>query len=156
MSEEFKAGGADWNKRHLEAYLRTDGETGHLIDFTPVGGPAHTPCLILETIGRKSGQPTMLPLIYGEDGCAFIIVASKGGAPAHPAWFLNLEAQPEVKFQVVAKKYAGTARVVAGPERERLYAMMAEIYPPYIDYQQKTDREIPVVALEPVSEIDSL
>lgn len=154
MTEEFKVEGADWAKRHLEAYLRTDGEIGHLLDFTPMGGPPHTPCLILEVIGRKSGEPQRLPLIYGKDGKGFVIVASKGGAPEHPAWYLNLEANPDVKFQVVGTKYRGTARTVASPERERLFDMMAEIYPPYIEYRQKTDREIPVVILEPVAEID--
>lgn len=156
MTQEFEAGGPDWNKRHLEAYLETDGAVGHLIDFTPLGGPAHTPCLILETIGRKSGQPQMLPLIYGKDGHDFVIVASKGGAPDHPAWYLNLDTQPDVKFQVLDKKYRGKARTVPSPDRERLFDMMAEIYGPYVDYQRNTDRKIPVVALAPEAEIDTL
>jgi proline iminopeptidase len=156
MTETFKVAGPDWQKRHLEAYLRTDGAVGHLVDFSAAGGPAATPCLIFEVTGRKSGTPQLLPLIYGKDGQNFVIVASKGGAPAHPAWYLNLEANPEVKFQVIDKKYRGQARVAASPERERLFAMMAEIYPPYIDYQNKTEREIPVVVLEPEAEIDKL
>ncbi len=157
MSEPFKVEGDHWQKRHLEAYLRTDGENGHIVDFSPVGGPAEVPCLILEVTGRKSGEPQRLPLIYGKDGHDFVIIASKGGAPEHPAWFLNLEADPAVKFQVVDKKYRGRARVVeSDQDRDRLYAMMAEIYPPYIDYQEKTDRKIPVVLLEPEAEIDRL
>jgi deazaflavin-dependent oxidoreductase (nitroreductase family) len=156
MTQAFKADSPDWQKRHLDAYLETDGENGHFVDFTPVGGPPEVPCLLLETIGRKSGEPQPLPLIYGEDGDDFIIVASRGGASAHPAWYLNLEAQPEVKVQVAAKKYEGVARTVPSPDRERLFAIMAEIYPPYVDYQQKTDREIPVVAVRPTGEIERI
>jgi deazaflavin-dependent oxidoreductase (nitroreductase family) len=156
MAEDFKAEGPDWQKRHLEAYLDTDGAIGHFIDFTPLGGPAHTPCLVLETIGRKSGKPQRLPLIYGEEGDGFVIIASKGGAPEHPAWYLNLLAKPDVKVQVAGTKYRCLARTVESPDRERLYAMMAKIYPPYIAYQEATDREIPVVLLEATAEIDRL
>ena len=156
MTEKFKVEGLDWNKRHLEAYLRTDGEVGHLVDFSPVGGPDAVPCLILDVIGRKTGAPHRLPLIYGNDDKRFIIVASKGGAPEHPAWFLNLEAKPSVKFQIVDKKYRGRAEVAESPERERLFEMMARIYPPFVDYQQRTAREIPVVVLEAEAEIDRL
>jgi deazaflavin-dependent oxidoreductase (nitroreductase family) len=156
MTEEFKAGSPGWYDKHLDAYLQTDGEIGHLVDFSDVGGPKDVPCLILEVTGRKSGEAHRSPLIYGEDGKNFVIVASKGGAPAHPAWYLNLEADPTVKFQVLEKKYRGRARVAESPERERLFDMMAVIYPPYIDYQKKTDREIPVVILEPEAEIDRL
>jgi deazaflavin-dependent oxidoreductase (nitroreductase family) len=149
-------GAPGWQNTHLEAYLRTDGAEGHLVDFTAGGGPVETPCLILKTTGRRSGEPKLIPLIYGEDGGRFVIVASKGGAPEHPAWYLNLEAKPEVEFQVVDKKYKGVAKTVKGAERERLYALMAKIYPPYIPYQAKTDREIPVVVLEPQGSIDKL
>ena len=155
MTESFKAGGADWQDRHLDAYLKTGGKIGHLVDFTPDGGP-ETPCLILQTTGRKSGKPYTLPLIYGKDGQNFVIVASKGGAPADPAWFLNLEAHPQIKFQVLDAKYSGTAKIAAEPERQRLFDMMAKVYPPYIAYQEKTDRVIPVVILEPGAPIDRL
>jgi deazaflavin-dependent oxidoreductase (nitroreductase family) len=155
MTESFKAGGPDWQDRHLDAYLKTGGKIGHLVDFSPAGS-TETPCLILQTIGRKSGQPQTLPLIYGKDGQNFVIVASKGGAPAHPAWFLNLEANPSVKFQILDAKYSGTAKTVEGAERQRLFDMMAKIYPPYIPYQEKTDREIPVVVLHPETTIDKL
>ncbi len=99
------------------------------MDFSAAGGPATTPCLILETAGRKSGQPHRLPLIYGKAAQNFVIVASKGGAPEHPAWFLNLQAQPAVKFQVADKKYRCRARAAASPEREKLFDMMAQLYP---------------------------
>jgi len=146
-----------WMETHLAAYLKTDGAEGHLVDFTVAGGAVDTPCLILKTTGRKSGEAKLLPLIYGEDAGRYVIVASKGGAPAHPAWYLNLEAKPEVEFQVVDKTYRGVARTVRdSAERKRLYAMMAVIFPPYIAYQAKTEREIPVVVLEPTAPIDRL
>ena len=156
MSSKVEIGAPGWQEAHLERYLRTDGAEGHLMDFSRAGGPAQTPCLILKTIGRNSGEPRLHPLIYGEDGGRFVIVASKGGAAKHPAWFLNLEATPEVEFQVIDKKYRGVARAVHGDERERLFAMMAEIFPPYLAYQTKTEREIPVVLLEPKAEIERL
>jgi deazaflavin-dependent oxidoreductase (nitroreductase family) len=149
-------GAPGWQDAHLELYLRTDGAEGHLLDFSAAGGPAETPCLILKTTGRHSGEPKLLPLIYGQDGGHYVIVASKGGAPNHPAWFLNLEADPKVEFQVIDNKYRGTATLAEGAERTRLYAMMAKIYPPYIDYQAKTEREIPVVLLTPEGEVEKL
>jgi proline iminopeptidase len=84
------------------------------------------------------------------------VVASRGGAPNHPAWFLNLRDTPEVRFQVVNKKYRGVARSTAGVERERLFRMMASLFPSYNDYQAKTAREIPVVVLEPQGEVERL
>ncbi len=155
MTESFKAGGPDWQNRHLDSYLKTGGKIGHLVDFTPDGGP-ETPCLLLQTIGRKSGKPLTLPLIYGKDGQDFVIVASKGGAPEDPAWFLNLQANPEIKFQVLEAKYSGTAKVAGGEERQRLFDMMAKVYAPYVAYQEKTEREIPVVILEHGAIIDRL
>lgn len=156
MSSKVEVGASGWQDAHLALYLRTDGAQGHLMDFSPAGGPAQTPCLILKTTGRKSGEPRLLPLIYGKDDGRFVIVASKGGAPKHPAWFLNLQSTPEVEFQVLDKKYKGVARIAEGSERERLFAMMAEIFPPYLVYKSRTAREIPVVLIEPTSEIAAL
>jgi proline iminopeptidase len=155
MTETMKPGGPDWINRHIDAYLRTGGKLGHLVDFTPAGH-AETPCLILQTTGRKSGKTLNLPLIYGKDGENFIIVASKGGASAHPAWFFNLEADPDVKFQVLDAKYSAKAKIAGPGDRQRLFDMMAKVFPPYIDYQKKTEREIPVVILEPKGTIDRL
>jgi deazaflavin-dependent oxidoreductase (nitroreductase family) len=156
MTGKVEIGAEGWQDHHLDLYLKTNGAEGHLVDFSAFGGSLETPCLILKTTGRRSGEPKLLPLIYGEDAGRFVIVASKGGAPKDPSWFLNLEAKPEVEFQVIDKKYRGVAKVAQGAERDRLYAMMAKIYPPYIPYQAKTDRQIPVVLLEPQGEIDSL
>lgn len=140
----------DWIQEHLDRYLATNGAEGHLRDFTVGGGKRDTPNLLLTTTGRKSGKPIMLPLIYGTDGGRYVIVASKGGAPEHPAWYLNLLAKPQVGVQVLDKKFHATARTASGEERRRLWQLMAEVFPPYNDYQKLTAREIPVVVLEPL------
>jgi proline iminopeptidase len=156
MSMKLNFGAPGWQDAHTDAYLKTDGADGQLVDFTPGGGRDDTPCLILKTTGRRSGEARLLPLIYGEDGGKYVIVASKGGAPQHPAWFLNLEANPDVEFQVGAKKYRGAAHAAQGAERERLYHMMEGVFPPYTAYQARTTRKIPVVVLEPRAEIGRL
>jgi len=156
MTTKIQFGAPNWQQAHTDLYLKTDGAEGHLVDFTPAGGALETPCLILKTTGRKTGASKLAPLIYGEDANRYVIVASKGGAPNHPAWFLNLDADPKVSFQVGDKKFEGLARVAEGAERERLFAMMAELYPPYTDYQAKTNRRIPVVVLEPQKRIERL
>lgn len=138
----------DWIQKHLRRYLETDGEEGHLWDASLGGGSGMVPTLILTTTGRKSGKPLMLPLIYGEADGAYVVIASKGGAPAHPAWYLNLAANPEVQVQVKADRFQARARTVTGDERARLWDRMVGIYAPYTDYQKATKREIPVVKLE--------
>jgi deazaflavin-dependent oxidoreductase (nitroreductase family) len=155
MAMKIEPGTPGWQKRHVELYLKTDGAEGHQVDFRLPGVPP-VDCLLLQTTGRKSHAPQTTPLIYGQDGGGFVIVASKGGAPQHPAWFLNLRDDPALRFQVGNKKYRGTARIAAGAERERLYAMMTGLYPPYRDYAAKTSREIPVVVLKPDAAIDRL
>lgn len=129
----------DWVVDHMNRYLETDGEDGHIWRGVPT--------LLLTTLGRSSGEQRMLPLIYGKDGDDHIIIASKGGHADHPAWFLNLEASNGVSVQVAADKFSATAEVVEGADRARIWDMMAEIFPPYNDYQQKTGRLIPVVRL---------
>ena len=147
MAMKVEAGTPGWQQRHVEIYLKTDGAEGHVLDFGRPGVP-EVNTLLLQTTGRKSGAAKTTPLIYGKEGNGFVIVASRGGAPQHPAWFLNLRDQPAVRFQVADKKYRGTARIAQGAERARLYAMMTGLFPPYRDYQAKTSREIPVVVLE--------
>ena len=140
----------DWISEHVKVY-REDPEKGRLWDFTPLGGPGVLACLLLITRGRKSGNTSTLPLLYGESGGAFVIIASKGGAPAHPAWYLNLVAEPECKIQVGLDHYKVRARVAEGNEREELWRLMEEIYLPYNDYQAATERKIPVVVLDPIT-----
>lgn len=129
-----------WIADHIKSYQATDGADGHIWRGVPT--------LLLTTTGRKSGEPLLLPLIYGRDGENFVVVASKGGAPAHPAWYLNLRAHPEVQVQVGAEKFTGRARTATADERPRLWEAMAKVWPAYNEYQQKTWREIPVVVIE--------
>lgn len=136
-----------WIVDHLRRYAESP-EKGHLWDGAAVGGYPDTPTLLLTTTGRKSGRQLTMPLIYGKDGDGYVIVASKGGAPRHPAWYLNLHDNPQVTVQVIRDKFPAVARTATGAERERLWKMMSAIYPPYPSYQQRTDREIPVVVLE--------
>ena len=139
-----------WIKQHIELY-RSDPEAAHLWDSTPLGGPGLLPTLLLTTTGRKSGKPRALPLIYGEADGAYLVIASKGGLPTHPVWFLNLEANPDCALQVGPKSLRARARVAEGEERARLWKQMAGIYPPYDTYQRNAgERVIPVVVLDPV------
>ena len=139
-----------WIAEHIELY-RSDPEKAHMWDSTPLGGPGVLPTLLLTTVGRKSGEARSLPLIYGEAGDGYVIIASKGGMPNHPVWFLNLQAKPECELMVGAKHVNARARVAEGEERERLWKNMAKIYPPYDEYQERAgDRTIPVVVLDPV------
>jgi deazaflavin-dependent oxidoreductase (nitroreductase family) len=140
----------DWIKNHLARYIATDGEEGYLWDAALGGGKGMVPTLLLTTTGRKSGRELTLPLIFGTSGPDYVVVASKGGAPAHPAWYLNLEANPTVKVQVKADKFTARAYTANARERAALWPRMVEIYGPYADYQKKTDRQIPVVVLKRV------
>ncbi len=139
-----------WIAKHIELY-RTDPEKAHMWDSTPLGGPGPRPTLLLTTTGRKSGEPRALPLIYGAVGDSYAVIASKGGMPSHPLWYLNLEARPECELMVGAKAVSARARVAEGKARERIWAQMAELYPPYLDYQKATERKIPVVVLDPIA-----
>jgi deazaflavin-dependent oxidoreductase (nitroreductase family) len=130
-----------WVNEHIQRYLATGGADGH--EWKP-----GVPTLLLTTRGRRSGLLRRTALIYGQVGDAYVVVASQGGDPRHPAWYLNLEAEPDVHVQVKAEQFAARARTATGAERERLWRDMARIWPPYDDYQRKTDREIPVVVLD--------
>jgi len=139
-----------WIAEHIELY-KTDPEKAHMWDSSVLGGPGLLPTLLLTTTGRKSGEKRALPLIYREVDGAYVIIASKGGMPNHPIWFLNLEADPNCDLMVGAKAVKARARVAEGDERERLWKLLDEIYPPYTDYQKNAgDRVIPVVVLDPV------
>jgi proline iminopeptidase len=140
----------DWISNHIRRY-RENPEEGHMWDASVAGYNAKVPTLLLTMTGRKSGRHLILPLIYGKTAKGYAIIASKGGAPAHPSWYLNLQAQPDVDVQVEAKKFKARAKTVTGPERAAIWKQMVGIYPPYEDYQKRTQREIPVVVLEPVT-----
>jgi deazaflavin-dependent oxidoreductase (nitroreductase family) len=129
-----------FGQEHVEKYVETDGEVGH--DWNG------TTTLILTTTGRKSGDERATPLIYQEDDGRYLVVASKGGAPEPPAWLLNIEANPEVRVQVRGDKFTARARIATAEEKPAMWKKMTTAWPAYDEYQEKTDREIPVVVLE--------
>jgi F420H(2)-dependent quinone reductase len=114
-----------------------------------LGRMGQSPILLLNTVGRKSGKKRATPLLYVVDGEDFVIIASKGGAPTHPAWYLNLVANPDTTVEVGDRKSRVSAEELAGEEKVRLWRRMAEMYPTYDDYQDKTKREIPLLVLHP-------
>jgi deazaflavin-dependent oxidoreductase (nitroreductase family) len=126
-----------FGEEHVLAYRASGGERGYHWRGTTI--------LLLTTRGRVSGEPRTTPLIHRTDGERWIVVASKGGAPEHPAWFQNLQADPQATIQVLAEEIPVTAGVAEGDERERLWSLMAEVWPAYDEYQARTDRQIPVV-----------
>jgi deazaflavin-dependent oxidoreductase (nitroreductase family) len=129
---------------HTLMYRLTGGRIGHRI-------PGLAPMLLLDHVGAKSGTPRTTPLLYVEDPPNAVIVASKGGFPKHPAWFHNLRANPDTTIQIGPERRRVRARVAAPHERERLWPMAVAAYSGYTDYQERTDREIPLVILEPRS-----
>lgn len=137
-----------WVTEHLRRYRESGGAEGHLFDATVAGVPGFVPCLLLTTIGRRSGAKQTSPLFYTTAGEAYVIIGSKGGADTQPGWYLNLRANPIVEVQVGREQFPAHARVATGPERERLWEQIVHWIPLYSDYQQKTKRELPVVVLE--------
>ena len=137
-----------WIQDHLNRYLATDGEDGYLWDASVGGGKGKVPTLLLTTTGRKSGRSLTLPLIFGQSGPDYVVIASKGGAPNHPSWYTNLEANPDVQVQVKGDKFRARAHTASGAQRAQLWKAMVQIYAPYEEYQKKTQREIPVVVLK--------
>ena len=129
-----------WNERNAAV----------IEEFRTYGGQVQgrASLILLTTRGAKTGQPRIAPLMLVENGDRILAVASKGGYPSHPDWYLNLLAHPEVTVEVGTEKFETTARILTGEEREHAFARAAEVFPPYADYQQKTAREIPVIALE--------
>jgi deazaflavin-dependent oxidoreductase (nitroreductase family) len=125
---------------HVRVYRETGGQRGYHWRGTTI--------LLLTTLGRRSGEQRTTPLIHRVDGDRWVVVASKGGAPEHPLWFENLVAEPAVTVQVLDEVFPARASVAEGAERERLWALLTEDWPAYNDYQEKTDRQIPVVVLE--------
>lgn len=129
-----------FGQEHVDRYVETDGEEGH--DWN--GNTA----LILTTKGRRSGEQRSTPLIYQEHDGNYLVVASKAGADTPPAWYLNLESEPEVTVQVKADRFDARARAATAEEKPELWRKMTAVWPDYDEYQKKTSREIPVVVLE--------
>jgi len=122
---------------HVRVYRETDGERGYHWRGTTI--------LLLTTTGRSSGEPRTTPLIHRTDDGRWVVVASKGGAPAHPGWYENLLAEPRSNIQVRGERIPVMAHTAEGEERERLWSLMTDVWPDYDAYQTRTSRQIPVV-----------
>jgi deazaflavin-dependent oxidoreductase (nitroreductase family) len=143
MSDKITATGADitlFGEEHVRRYIETDGAVGYIWNDVPI--------LLLTTKGRTSGQDRVIPIIFTQVGDAYVIVASRGGSPTHPSWYLNIQDDPHVRVQVKGDRFNATARTAESPERERLWAEANKVWPKYDIYQERTTRQIPVVVLE--------
>ncbi|MFI5285568.1 MAG: nitroreductase family deazaflavin-dependent oxidoreductase [Candidatus Dormibacteria bacterium] len=129
-----------YGKEHVDRYVETNGEEGY-------SWHKGSEILILTTKGRKTGEPRSNALIFGRHGGDYLVVGSKGGAPEPPAWYANLVANPEVQVQVKGDRFAARARTATPEEKPELWKTMTAAWPDYDQYQQRTDREIPVVIL---------
>ncbi len=133
------------NESHVKAYLETNGEKGGVWN----GATA----VLVTTKGRKSGEKRTIAIIGKQVGDNFVIIASKGGSPVHPLWYLNIQADPNVEIQYLADKWEAVARTAESPEREELWAQACTQWPAFNDYQARTERRIPVVVIEPKRKI---
>ena len=131
-----------WVAKHIRHYVETDGQQGQVYNGVPA--------LLLTTRGRRSGKLRRTALFYGQDGDRYLLVASNGGAPKHPAWYLNLVDEPEVEIQIGAERFAACARTASAEEKPALWQKMVALFPLYASYQAKAGREIPLVIVERV------
>lgn len=130
-----------WVAEQAELYEESNGTQG--TDFKG------SPCLLVDYLGRRSGEWRRTVLIYGRDGDDYLIVASHGGAPTDPVWLNSLVAHPEVHLRVLGDRFTARAEVLSPQDKARVWPHLVEVYPPYADYQKRTDRDIPVVRLTP-------
>jgi len=135
MSTDFN----DWNAQIISEFRKNHGKVG--------GNFEGAPLLLLHTVGRRSGKPRLNPVMYLKDGDRYLIFASKAGADTHPDWYRNLKARPDVQIEVGDETIDAHADEIQGHERDGLYERQASLYPGFADYQRKTKRVIPIVAL---------
>lgn len=126
---------------HIRAYRESGGEVGYIWNGVPT--------LLLTSTGRRTGQQRTSPLIFARDGDDYLVVASLAGAPKHPQWYLNLQANPQAEIQVKDQTLAVVAHTASADEKPRLWQIVSEVWPNYDVYQSRTDRDIPVVVLRP-------
>lgn len=139
---------AGWIAGHIAAYEAEDGNYPTMDNGAPL--------LLLTTKGAKSGLWRRTVLIYGEHSGAHLLVASQGGAPKHPGWYANLMKHPEVQLRVNERTFRAVARTASPTEKTALWGDMVAIWPPYADYQKKTDRDIPLVIVEPINTVEPI
>jgi deazaflavin-dependent oxidoreductase (nitroreductase family) len=130
----------DFNQRLINEFRANGGKV--------TGQFAGAPMMLLTTTGAKSGRPHTTPLVYLQDGERIVVFASMGGAPKNPAWYHNLRAHPDVTVEVGTETYEAKANVVTGAERDELFARQAARFDAFNQYQARTERVIPVIALE--------
>ena len=140
VTEQFHDSPTRWVAAHVRRYVDSGGKTGRRWNGVDT--------LLIITRGRRTGKLRRTALIFGRDGDRYVVVGSNGGRPNNPAWYLNLVDEPRVLVQVGTKSFSARARTATGEERERLWALMAGIFPQYNGYQKKATREIPVVILD--------
>jgi len=129
----------DYNAHTIAEFRRNHGKVGGYFEGAPL--------LILHTTGARTGRSHVVPVMYMRDGERYLVFASKGGAPKHPDWYRNLKAHPDVEIEVGDETVEVHAKEILGPEHDRLFKRQAELYPRFADYQRKTKRTIPVIAL---------
>jgi deazaflavin-dependent oxidoreductase (nitroreductase family) len=152
-SAAIRAKRGDWVTEHREMYLTSGGTQGHIMDITAVGGRPFATHLLLKYTGRKTGRTLITPLCYADIGGEVVICASKGGADQHPAWYLNIRDEPEVRFQIATQAFRASWREPQGAEREKIWNFMVDCYPFYADYQASTERVIPLVMMKLIEPI---
>jgi deazaflavin-dependent oxidoreductase (nitroreductase family) len=141
MTQDAELSPTDWVRAQTQRILEKGTTEGETVQDRPI--------ILVTTRGAKSGKSRYVPVMRVEDGGAYTMIASKGGTPEHPAWYHNVLAHPEVSVQDGRSVGTFVAREITGDEKQRWWARAVEAYPPYADYQEKTDRQIPVFLLEP-------
>src|SRR5882724_11077392 len=142
LEGEYEPSPAQWVRDQVELYEGSGGTKGTTLRDTGLS------VILLTTVGAKSGKIRKTPLMRVEHDGRYAVVASQGGAPKHPVWYFNVQADPRVELQDGPQKQDMTAREVTGTEKADWWERAVAAYPPYADYQKKTDREIPVFILE--------
>jgi deazaflavin-dependent oxidoreductase (nitroreductase family) len=144
-ADEYAPSPSDWVRKQVEEYESSGGEKGNTLLDTG------WPIIIVTSRGNKTGKIRKNPVMRVEHGGEYAIVASKGGAPSNPTWFNNLVADPAVKIQDGPEPFDAVVRLVEGDEKEIWWRRAVEAYPPYAEYQTRTDRQIPVFVAAPTS-----
>ncbi len=138
ISGDYEPSTWEWVRQQVAEYEASNGERGNTLRDTGM------PIIVMTTVGRKTGKVRKVPLMKVEHNGEYAIIASKGGAPKNPAWVANLLADPKVMIQDGAEPFDALVRLVEGPERDEWWERSVAAYPPYAEYQAKTDRQIPV------------
>ncbi|MEV0643967.1 nitroreductase family deazaflavin-dependent oxidoreductase [Phytomonospora sp. NPDC050363] len=130
---------SEWVAKQARLYEESGGTKGLTVQGIP--------CLLVDYVGRRSGEWHRTVLMYGRDGDDYLLVASNGGSEKHPLWFLSIEANPKVRLRVETERFEADARVLSAEEKARVWPELKKVWTGWDDYQKKTERDIPVIAL---------